>query len=148
MGLAGTSAAGYTGVNQAVGKIWREEGFAAFWKGNGVNIIRIFPYSAGQVIPTEENSLSCYFNRIRAGYAAAGRNLGGLHERERGRETADSSKYILNCIKFDAYFDDGWNVSNWTCTFNLSTFQFGLSTCRYSIGSCTFQFKRKCKYSI
>ena len=58
LGLAGTSVAGYTGVNQAVGKIWREEGFAAFWKGNGVNIIRIFPYSAGQVIPAEENSLS------------------------------------------------------------------------------------------
>lgn len=27
----------------------REEGFLAFWKGNGVNIIRIFPYSAGQL---------------------------------------------------------------------------------------------------
>jgi hypothetical protein len=25
-----------------------EEGFLAFWKGNGVNIIRIFPYSAGE----------------------------------------------------------------------------------------------------
>lgn len=29
----------------------REEGFLAFWKGNGVNIIRIFPYSAAQVGP-------------------------------------------------------------------------------------------------
>jgi hypothetical protein len=27
----------------------REEGFFAFWKGNGINIIRIFPYSAGQL---------------------------------------------------------------------------------------------------
>ena len=27
----------------------RQEGFLAFWKGNGVNIIRIFPYSAGQL---------------------------------------------------------------------------------------------------
>lgn len=27
----------------------REEGFLAFWKGNGVNIIRIFPYSAAQL---------------------------------------------------------------------------------------------------
>ena len=83
LGLAGTSVAGYTGVNQAVGKIWREEGFAAFWKGNGVNIIRIFPYSAGQVIPAEGNSLSCDFNRYVAGDAAAGRNLGGVDERER-----------------------------------------------------------------
>ncbi|KAG2438672.1 hypothetical protein HXX76_005219 [Chlamydomonas incerta] len=30
-------------------KIIREEGFLAFWKGNGVNIIRIFPYSAAQL---------------------------------------------------------------------------------------------------
>jgi hypothetical protein len=28
--------------------ICSEEGFLAFWKGNGVNIIRIFPYSAGE----------------------------------------------------------------------------------------------------
>lgn len=27
----------------------REEGFLAFWKGNGVNIVRIFPYSAAQL---------------------------------------------------------------------------------------------------
>ena len=27
----------------------REEGVAAFWKGNGTNIIRIFPYSAAQL---------------------------------------------------------------------------------------------------
>lgn len=29
----------------------RDEGYLAFWKGNGVNIIRIFPYSAAQVRP-------------------------------------------------------------------------------------------------
>lgn len=46
---SGTSATAYTGVGQAAAKIFREEGFFAFWKGNGVNIIRIFPYSAGQL---------------------------------------------------------------------------------------------------
>ncbi|KAG2502088.1 hypothetical protein HYH03_000580 [Edaphochlamys debaryana] len=45
----GTSPTAYTGVGQAAAKIIREEGFLAFWKGNGVNIIRIFPYSAGQL---------------------------------------------------------------------------------------------------
>ena len=37
---AGTSATAYTGVGQAAAKILREEGVAAFWKGNGLNIIR------------------------------------------------------------------------------------------------------------
>lgn len=46
---SGTSATAYTGVGQAAAKIIREEGFLAFWKGNGVNIIRIFPYSAAQL---------------------------------------------------------------------------------------------------
>eukprot|EP00878_Enallax_costatus_P046013 GHUV01055581.1.p1 GENE.GHUV01055581.1~~GHUV01055581.1.p1 ORF type:complete len:258 (+),score=54.84 GHUV01055581.1:106-879(+) len=46
---SGTSANAYTGVGQAAAKIFREEGFLAFWKGNGVNIIRIFPYSAAQL---------------------------------------------------------------------------------------------------
>ncbi|KAF8061169.1 hypothetical protein HT031_004631 [Scenedesmus sp. PABB004] len=46
---SGTTADAYTGVGQAARKIFREEGFTAFWKGNGVNIIRIFPYSAGQL---------------------------------------------------------------------------------------------------
>lgn len=45
---AGTQATAYTGVRQAALKIAREEGIAAFWKGNGVNIVRIFPYSAAQ----------------------------------------------------------------------------------------------------
>eukprot|EP00798_Chlamydomonas_sp_ICE-L_P016047 gene16047-22183_t len=46
---SGTSSTAYTGVGQAAAKIFREEGFLAFWKGNGVNIIRIFPYSASQL---------------------------------------------------------------------------------------------------
>jgi solute carrier family 25 phosphate transporter 23/24/25/41 len=34
-------------------KIVREEGFLAFWKGNGTNIVRIFPYSAGQLMSND-----------------------------------------------------------------------------------------------
>jgi solute carrier family 25 phosphate transporter 23/24/25/41 len=51
---AGTSATAYTGVGQAAAKIWREEGAAAFWKGNGTNIVRIFPYSAGQLMANDQ----------------------------------------------------------------------------------------------
>ena len=29
--------------------ILREEGLVAFWKGNGVNIVRVFPYAAAQL---------------------------------------------------------------------------------------------------
>ena len=32
----------------AFGLAHREEGIRAFWKGNGTNVIRIFPYSAVQ----------------------------------------------------------------------------------------------------
>ncbi|GAB7341194.1 hypothetical protein MBLNU457_7483t2 [Dothideomycetes sp. NU457] len=35
-------------IHKALGKIWREEGFAGFMKGNGSNCIRIVPYSAIQ----------------------------------------------------------------------------------------------------
>lgn len=37
---SGAAADSYTGVGQAARKIWAEEGVAAFWKGNGLNIIR------------------------------------------------------------------------------------------------------------
>ena len=40
---AGVSSAAYTGVGQAFMKIYREEGILAFWKGNGVNVIRVAP---------------------------------------------------------------------------------------------------------
>jgi solute carrier family 25 phosphate transporter 23/24/25/41 len=58
---AGTSATAYTGVWQAAGKILREEGFIAFWKGNGTNIIRIFPYSAAQLMSNDQ------YKRVLAG---------------------------------------------------------------------------------
>ena len=51
---SGTSATAYTGVWQAASKIMREEGVRAFWKGNGTNIIRIFPYSAGQLTSNDQ----------------------------------------------------------------------------------------------
>ena len=54
MPSAGTSATAYTGVGQAGLKIFREEGVAAFWKGNGTNIIRIFPYSAAQLTSNDQ----------------------------------------------------------------------------------------------
>lgn len=51
---AGTSATAYTGVGQAARKILAEEGLRAFWKGNGLNIIRIFPYSAAQLSSNDQ----------------------------------------------------------------------------------------------
>lgn len=51
---SGTSSTAYTGVGQAASKIIREEGFLAFWKGNGTNIIRIFPYSAAQLAANDQ----------------------------------------------------------------------------------------------
>lgn len=55
-GLAssGTSAVAYTGVGQAAMKIYKEEGVLAYWKGNGTNIIRIFPYSAAQLAANDQ----------------------------------------------------------------------------------------------
>jgi solute carrier family 25 (mitochondrial phosphate transporter), member 23/24/25/41 len=51
---SGTSSTAYTGVWQAASKIAREEGLRAFWKGNGTNIIRIFPYSAAQLAANDQ----------------------------------------------------------------------------------------------
>jgi len=51
---SGTSATAYTGVWQSVSKIFREEGVLSFWKGNGTNIIRIFPYSAAQLMANDQ----------------------------------------------------------------------------------------------
>lgn len=46
---AGVSATAYTGIGQAFAKIYREEGILAFWRGNGVNVIRVAPYAAAQL---------------------------------------------------------------------------------------------------
>lgn len=38
-----------------IGEAWcREEGLRAFWKGNGTNVVRIFPYSAVQFSANEQ----------------------------------------------------------------------------------------------
>ncbi len=37
------------GVAEALRRIWREEGFAGFMRGNGSNVARIFPFSAIQL---------------------------------------------------------------------------------------------------
>lgn len=36
------------GIGKALGKMWREEGFKGFMRGNGTNCVRIVPYSAVQ----------------------------------------------------------------------------------------------------
>lgn len=48
----------------------REEGFLAFWKGNGVNIIRIFPYSAAQLAANDS------YKRVLAGLWGEGGHRG------------------------------------------------------------------------
>jgi solute carrier family 25 phosphate transporter 23/24/25/41 len=57
-------------VGQAAAKIFREEGFLAFWKGNGVNIIRIFPYSAAQLAANDS------YKRLLAGRLSSARGGG------------------------------------------------------------------------
>ena len=49
---AGSSQA-YTGVLQSAKKIYAEEGVLAFWKGNGTNVVRVFPYSACQLMAND-----------------------------------------------------------------------------------------------
>ncbi|BDA48501.1 probable envelope ADP,ATP carrier protein, chloroplastic [Coccomyxa sp. Obi] len=44
----------YIGIGQTAAKIYREEGLRAFWKGNGTNVVRIFPYSAVQFSANEK----------------------------------------------------------------------------------------------
>jgi solute carrier family 25 (adenine nucleotide translocator) protein 4/5/6/31 len=36
----------YNGITDCVKRIWKEEGFIAFWRGNGANVIRYFPTQA------------------------------------------------------------------------------------------------------
>lgn len=47
-GSKGGSKAAYGGVISGLSKMWKEEGFAGFMRGNGINCLRIVPYSAIQ----------------------------------------------------------------------------------------------------
>ncbi|WVR09795.1 hypothetical protein IAU60_006871 [Kwoniella sp. DSM 27419] len=38
----------YNGVWQSLGRMWKNEGWRGFMKGNGINVVRILPYSALQ----------------------------------------------------------------------------------------------------
>ncbi|KAK8861608.1 hypothetical protein IAR55_002431 [Kwoniella newhampshirensis] len=44
----GASGQAYTGVWESLGRMWKNEGWRGFMKGNGINVVRILPYSALQ----------------------------------------------------------------------------------------------------
>lgn len=44
----------YKGVWQSLARMWREEGFKGFMRGNGINCLRIIPYSAVQFTTYEQ----------------------------------------------------------------------------------------------
>lgn len=39
----------YTGIWQALVKVYKEDGARGYWRGNGANCVRVIPYSATQV---------------------------------------------------------------------------------------------------
>ncbi|KAL0956687.1 hypothetical protein HGRIS_002814 [Hohenbuehelia grisea] len=49
-----TSEQQYKGVWQSLVRMWREEGFKGFMRGNGINCLRIVPYSAVQFTTYEQ----------------------------------------------------------------------------------------------
>ncbi|KAF3923430.1 Mitoferrin [Orbilia brochopaga] len=46
--VQGTGGASYTGIGTSLLKMWKEEGWRGFMRGNGTNCVRIVPYSAVQ----------------------------------------------------------------------------------------------------
>ncbi|CAO3677950.1 unnamed protein product [Rhizopus stolonifer] len=48
------TASAYTGIWSTLNKIWKEEGFKGFMRGNGTNVIRMIPYSASQFAAYEQ----------------------------------------------------------------------------------------------
>jgi Mitochondrial carrier protein len=49
-----SSSGQYKGVWSSLSRIWREEGFLGFMRGNGINCLRIVPYSAVQFTTYEQ----------------------------------------------------------------------------------------------
>jgi len=49
-----SSSGQYRGVWSSLSRIWREEGFTGFMRGNGINCLRIVPYSAVQFTTYEQ----------------------------------------------------------------------------------------------
>jgi len=56
-----TSDSQYKGVWRSLVRIWREEGFKGYMRGNGINCLRIMPYSAVQFTTYEQ--LKTWFTR-------------------------------------------------------------------------------------
>lgn len=44
----------YTGIWSTLRRMWKEEGFKGFMRGNGTNVIRMIPYSASQFAAYEQ----------------------------------------------------------------------------------------------
>ena len=49
----------YTGVWRSLVRIWKEEGFKGYMRGNGINCVRIIPYSAVQFTTYEQLKKVC-----------------------------------------------------------------------------------------
>jgi hypothetical protein len=49
----------YTGVWRSLARMWNEEGFKGFMRGNGINCVRIIPYSAVQFTTYEQLKKVC-----------------------------------------------------------------------------------------
>ncbi|KAG8894563.1 hypothetical protein FRC00_008761, partial [Tulasnella sp. 408] len=49
-----SGASAYNGVYRSLVRMWQEEGFRGFMRGNGANCIRIIPYSAVQFTAYEQ----------------------------------------------------------------------------------------------
>ena len=52
----------YTGVWRSLVRMWKEEGFKGFMRGNGINCVRIIPYSAVQFTTYEQLKKVCPFH--------------------------------------------------------------------------------------
>jgi solute carrier family 25 phosphate transporter 23/24/25/41 len=71
-------------VGKALGKMWKEEGWRGFMRGNGTNCIRIVPYSAVQ--------FGSYNFYKRVGFYPRFLSDGG---KEGGNEIADSLAWVM-----------------------------------------------------